>query len=375
MLPSRKMIKGRICCLFNYAPHYNFPLWKEMSQHLPVDFFSGDKLPHNESIRKMRTDLIPGYITEYHAHFIGPFEFSSGWCRLAMHKRYSTFIITPNYLAINQYVFLVLCRLLGKTVYAWTHGLISSRSSKRLLCISRFYFSFVKGILLYGDKARNNMIEYGFSPSKLHTIYNSLDYGLSYSLRFVVIDDLFYPTAVGNRNPVLVFIGRLTHVKKLDLIIDLVLKLKDRSVTVNCVFIGDGPERSHLEAKAAFLDGIYFLGPIYDEALIGKYLANASLCISPGNVGLTAIHCLSFGLPVATNDNFDTQMPEHEAICDWVTGFFFKEDDIDDLTSKTVAWLQSKDREEVRNACYKVIDTKYNPRNQVRIMQSVLSDY
>ena len=52
------------------------------------------------------------------------------------------------------------------------------------------------------------------------------------------------------------------------------------------------------------------------------------------NVGLTAIHSLSFGTPVLTHNNFDNQMPEVQAINEGENGGFFIENDLEDLIKK-----------------------------------------
>lgn len=58
------------------------------------------------------------------------------------------------------------------------------------------------------------------------------------------------------------------------------------------------------------------------------------MCVCPAAVGLTAIHALSYGCPVISNDNVETQMPEFESIVEGETGSLFKENDIEDLVEK-----------------------------------------
>ncbi len=69
---------------------------------------------------------------------------------------------------------------------------------------------------------------------------------------------------------------------------------------------------------------IWLYGACYDEEIIGELIFNAQLCVSPGNVGLTAMHSLVYGTPVITHNNFSNQSPEFEAIIDGKTGSFSK---------------------------------------------------
>jgi glycosyltransferase involved in cell wall biosynthesis len=172
---------------------------------------------------------------------------------------------------------------------------------------------------------------------------------------------------------VLLFIGRLTSIKKLDMILRAQYNLLKKNIKCNLIFIGDGEMKDDLKELATNLNIInrcWFTGALYDEKEISNYLHSADICISPGNVGLTAIHSLSYGLPVITNDNFETQMPEFEAIKQGVTGSFFRENNEKSLTFEIENWLtySLNNRQLIREDCYKVIDEKYNPINQIKIL-------
>ena len=118
----------------------------------------------------------------------------------------------------------------------------------------------------------------------------------------------------------------------------------------------------------------WFYGECYDEILISELIYNADLCVSPGNVGLTVIHSLSFGTPVITHNNFSNQMPEFEAIEQGVTGDFFEENSIESLEQIITKWLSfnPSKTEEMINRCYEIVDIKYNPNYQMSILSNVL---
>ena len=166
--------------------------------------------------------------------------------------------------------------------------------------------------------------------------------------------------------------------KKLDQILKAVKLLKDDGVSYNVTFIGDGVVREQLESLTTELglqDSVWFYGALYDEKKIAEFLYNADLCVSPGNVGLTAMHAMTFGCPVISHNSFPKQMPEFEAIEPGNTGAFFKENDIEDLARAIKQWSDTcDDREAVRKACYKVIDEKYNPHVQIETIKKAINN-
>jgi glycosyltransferase involved in cell wall biosynthesis len=177
----------------------------------------------------------------------------------------------------------------------------------------------------------------------------------------------------GEKN--LIFLGRLTKVKRLDLLLKAVARLREASFLCNVTFIGEGEDRSTLEALALQLgvEDVWFTGETYDDSVLATLIYHADLCVSPGNVGLTAIHCLTFGTPVVTHGDSSHQMPEFEAIHPGATGAFFKNGDPENLALVIGAWFaQGLDREEVRQACYDVVSRRWTPTYQLAQIESAL---
>lgn len=370
------MVYTGLCCIFNYAPHYRMAVYRLMNRRLGASFFFGDRLRSGEQIRKLDYSLLPGFRKELKTRFFGPVEYTSGWLAAAFDRKNKTFIITNSWYALNQWLFLIVCKLLGKKVYVWTHGMRSSvpsgNGSPFTLFLASLYKRFVAGYFLYGDRARANMEVMGYDSAKLHVIYNSLDYEKALKLRMTVPDNP-WPTVFGNCAPVLVFIGRLTPVKHLEMLLEASSLLSARGIQANVAFIGDGPEAERLKMKANGRSDVAFLGAMYDEEQIYSHLYHSALCVSPGNVGLTAIHCLSYGLPVVTHSDFDSQVPECEAIIPGYTGELFRKGDVEDLAAKIASLLTGvQDREKQRANCHKIVDERYNPEYQVDVMEKVI---
>ena len=363
-----------ICCIFNYAPHYRLAVYKLMEDQLNCRFYFGNNV--RATIRKLDYQLFNHPAKELQSMwFFNRIYWISGSVNL-LFKPYKQYILTGETHCLSNWVILALSKITGKQIYVWSHGWYGKETRLQAL-LKKAYFSLTSGVFLYGNYARQLMIKNGMDGSKLHVIYNSLDYEKSLQVRKELCQTSIYQQYFNNGNPVLIFIGRLAPVKKLDMLIQAIYKLKENKRQLNLVVIGDGVEREKLEAMVKDLDltnHVWFYGPSYDEQITGELLYNADLCISPGNVGLTGIHALSYGTPVITHNNFTRQMPEFEAIEDGSTGAFFTEDNNPSLQEKIENWLILYPKKEAAliRACYKRIDEYYNPAFQVQVLKKGL---
>ena len=271
---------------------------------------------------------------------------------------------------------MLLAKLRGQKIYNWDHGWYGRETFVKKW-IKRAYFGLADGGFLYGNYAKDLMIKNGFEANKLHVIHNSLNYDIQLELRKSMKSTEVYSYKFNNTYPVVIFIGRLTHVKRLDLLIKALGYLKEQGCIYNLVFVGDGEERLSLESiveQMGLNEQIWFYGESYDESTNAELVYNADLCVAPGNVGLTAMHSMMFGCPVLTHSDFRWQMPEFEAIRDNVTGAFFVRNDLKSLADAINSWFENNKnlREAVRTACYNEIDYNWNPHKQIKIIKSVI---
>ena len=268
-------------------------------------------------------------------------------------------------------------QLRNKKTILWTHGLYGNESHiKRWLRI--LFYSIGNKYLLYEQRGGELMIKAGFDVSKIFVIYNSLDYELQkkyfedYQKNNIKRKFTFFKNS---KLKTIIYLGRLTSVKKIDLLIKSLNKLNSNIVKFNLLIIGEGPQKSLLKkiSKEGLEKGwIYFYGKTYDESELSKLIYSSDLMVSPGNTGLNAVHALSYGIPVATHNNFNKQMPEAAIIEDQKTGFFFNENDSDDLSFNIELWFSKFNVNTTPVERRGIIDEKYNPEYQVKIILEAL---
>ncbi|MCD8313775.1 MAG: glycosyltransferase [Bacteroidales bacterium] len=369
-------MEGMLCCIFNYAPLYRQAIYREIDREFDTQFCFADEVIDGRGdggIRKMDTSSLRHPVRKIRNKLIsGKHPWRSGILWLALKKKYSAFLITGD-LNWAYLPFLALCRMTGKKVYGWGHGIKTMRRNN--LYNSLFYGS-LDGYFIYGSRGRDRMVELGFPKEDFHVIYNSLVYKL-HPEENEGLESEVYRIHFDNSDPVLIFSGRLTAAKRPDMLLEAVMRLNADGVKCNLIIIGDGSRRQTLEKAAEeweIADRVWFYGTCYDRKKTAALLYNADLCVSPGNVGLMAIHAMQVGTPVVSHGNFETQMPEYEAIVEGKTGALFKEGDIEDLCDVIRQWLRKhrRDREQIRRNCYDVISAHWTAATQIETFKSVL---
>lgn len=342
-----------------------------MDEELKCDFYIGDRV--FSSIKLMDYNELNGLkkILIFKKIYRN-FYWQKGALRLAF-KPYKNYIITGDPYCISTWLVLILNKLLGKKSLLWTHGWYGDETRAKKI-IKKLFFGLSQKVLLYGDYARNLMIKEGFNTNKLVCIYNSMDHVSQLKVRSTLQDSPIYNDFFKNDYPVILYIGRIQKSKKIDLLIDTLYRLNINGVNCNLIIIGDETDECNLHEivlEYQLERNIWFYGPSYDEANLGELIYNARVCASPGNVGLTAMHCMVYGLPVITHNNFSNQGPEFESIEPGVTGDYFIENSVEDLYRKIEYWIKINDNERriTRENCYQKIEDKYNPHKQIDILR------
>ena len=366
---------NKICQIYNIPSHYRAPIYQLIDNSFDSDYYFGFS---KDGIKEMNLNLLKGtiYRVSYN-YFLGCY-YLGGIAFLDVRK-YNSIIAVGEIRNISIWILAIRMFLFHKTkkLYFWSHGMYGKENVIKRMIIKLFYRLPRGGVFLYGYYARELLIQQGISKNKLHVIHNSLDYNKHLEIRSKLSDTDIYLKHFGNNRDTLIFIGRLTKVKRIDLLLKALALLKSKGLIYNLTIVGQGTEFDFLRNLVAELDivsQVWFYGESYDEYINAQLLYSASLCVSPGNVGLTAIHALTFGCPVLTHNDFRWQMPEFEAIKPGVTGDLYIANNIQSLAERIQAWLNiDVPRENIRQACYNEIDLCWNPSYQLNIIKQTLN--
>lgn len=139
-------------------------------------------------------------------------------------------------------------------------------------------------------------VERGISPSKLRIFPRGLDTDL-FDRRHRDAD--FWPGR-GARGKILLYVGRISKEKDLDMLPDVARVLADRGAAVTWAFVGDGPYREELQMR---MPGAIFTGVLTNVDL-GKAYASADLFVFPSTTdtyGNVIVEACAAGLRVVVS--------------------------------------------------------------------------
>jgi len=308
----------------------------------------------------------------------GPIMLQGGLLRLSLRRDLSGIVFTGMPHLPITWIAALLARMTGKRVLFWTHGWRRrDRGLKRL--IRRAFYRIPHGLLLYGHGAKMIGLAEGFRAENLYVIYNSLDYEAQRAARTritlegtnTVRTELF----PGSERPMAICVSRLTELRRLDLMLAAMAIQRDQGRPIDLLLVGEGGERANLE-RVASDEGlsVHFYGACYDENRLAELIGAANVTVSPGAIGLTAMHSMAYGTPVITHDDPFDQGPEFEAIIPGKTGASFRRGDVEDLAQVVGQFTRERwPDDNVRRDCHEMIERLWNPRQQRRVIEHALS--
>jgi glycosyltransferase involved in cell wall biosynthesis len=372
-----------VLIVYHYLSHYRIPIFNLLSQSEEPKYAILSGVKSEIRIKKVDEHFLKisdkdggiKWIKVNNYWFLKYFLFQPAVIKHSFSKQYNTIIYLGNMYYLSTWIGSILAIFTNKKVIFWTHGFIREEKNFQGF-VRRLFYKLADEILVYGQRAKNILVSKGFSENKITVVYNSLDYDAQLKVRNDIFAEKKLEIFKNAELPVFGFIGRLTRQKRIDLLVDVLYKINNGKNKANLLLIGDGDQMDFLKKKVKELNlenYVVFYGACYDEKIIGQLMQLMNVVVSPGEVGLTAIHSLSYGVPVITHNRFDKQMPEYEAIIEGVTGAFFDyENPVENLMVILKVWLFNKSKMQSRLECYKIIDKYYNPYVQKKIFDSVV---
>lgn len=208
-----------------------------------------------------------------------------------------------------------------------------------LLTITRrLFFNLADAHVDYTTDAYEIFGSYGVKKEKIFIIYNSPDTDLLMEAKAKAQS----AAPILPENPFrIIHVGRLVQWKRVDMLLRVTARLKQKYPKAELVVVGSGPQEKELKEMAVSLgiaDSVTFTGAIYNTVELGRYFLASSVYVLAGMGGLSINEAMCFDRPVICSVCDGT---EKELVKDGFNGFYFTEGDEDDLLGKIEKFFAS----------------------------------
>lgn len=259
--------------------HYRVDFYKALSEQTDLDLCLAyyGALPSNAAVLKCK--LLPLKLIN-----IGPLQFTFNLFK--QRNNFDLFIVGFNLLRpINLLLF-----LFSKVPFIWWGIGIGNKSfinSIRVKLISRS-----DGLITYMPKAKQWYIEKGISEDMIAIAGNTVH----------VSDPQMFPDNKKKRK--ILLLGTLNNRKKFEDVFHAFNRILNKiPKNIELCIVGDGDkfiELNNLAQDLKIHDRTTFKGKITDEKGLKEIFKEIIFSVSPGQAGLSILHCFAFGIPFVT---------------------------------------------------------------------------
>jgi len=354
----------RIALFTDQGAHYRFPVFEAIQAATPagssIDFY----IPSNDS-KGLSVSESTGQLKSVsrikNINYKGRIVYQTKAVLAACSSKYDAILLWGTANIFSNWFATFCAKLTGKRVIFWGHGLYGNESPM----IHQFRLVFYRLAdlhFLYGHHGQQ-LVNLALTGSNTSVIYNSLNV------------EKIREHVESCRNVVkgcewdLIFVGRITKIKNMELLLDACEILKSKGYELRVLVVGDGLHREALVRRSAELgiaDWFEWAGACYDDQVLAQYFRKSKFCISPGNIGLMAMHALYNETPVITHSDMIHQMPEAEVISEGLNGFLFDYGSSDSLASALVRAI-AEDEQNMPDSCYSTVAQTYHPLHQAGV--------
>src|SRR5438067_9373089 len=198
-----------------------------------------------------------------------------------------------------------------------------------------WFYGQLDTVFVNSEEYRQSWIKHGFDPAKLKILPRGLDTDLFHPARR---DPAFFEKfGVQNGEVRLLYVGRVSREKDLDVLADAYRRLRDEGLPVQLFVVGHGP---YSEAFAESLPEAFFTGYLRGKQLAMAY-ASADIFVFPSTTdtfGNVIIEAQASGVPVVVPDSGGPK----ELVQDKANGLITKSRDVDDFTRAILALVTDR---------------------------------
>jgi glycosyltransferase involved in cell wall biosynthesis len=219
-----------------------------------------------------------------------------------------------------------------------------------------WFYGQLDTVFINSEEYKQSWIKRGFDPSKLKILPRGLDTELFHPGRR---DSAFFEKFGASNGEVrLLYVGRISREKDLDLLAGAYRRLRKEGLPVQLFVVGHGP---YSEALAKSLPDAFFTGYLSGTELATAY-ASADIFVFPSTTdtfGNVILEAQASGLPVVVSDSGGPK----ELVADKANGLITRSHDVEDFTRAIRALVADRAlRERMANSARDSVTDRSWPR-------------
>ncbi|MDA0754219.1 MAG: glycosyltransferase [Candidatus Marinimicrobia bacterium] len=270
-------------------------------------------------------------------------------------KKNDVIIIEGSIRIISNFIIIFKAWLKGAKLVWWGHYL-SASSKKYKAGIRHKLIKKIPYVLFYTEREVEYFYEEHNRKNNIFYLNNGVDFEniTKYRNQYIAGDI--------KRDIDILFLGRLTYKANIELLLKALLD--KRCKKFNLVLVGAQDEFEYSFFNRLIDDygldnRVLVAYGSANEKDISYYANRSKIFCYPGQVGLSLIHAMGYGLPTVVHGNRKQQMPEFCAFIDKVTGISFKNNDPESLAQALNIAIKVSECETISSNCVKVVESKY----------------
>ena len=353
--------KRKVLFVQPIIPHYRVPFFVELNKIYELHLFAAHNQENKYSfkIRYSKNIRIINLFTWQKNLLKNNFE------------DYDLVVFNVNPKFISTIVALIICKCKSVKTIDYNHR--RSSTSKNVFIVVRNIIVRIltDGRIYYTKKESEDDINSKYmnfiSPINLGYANNSIDTQLISKFRREYLP---------KERSDFIFVGRLTPKSKIELLIK---SLKYSKIFYKVNILGDSGINSeyfnNLASRYNVADRIIWHNFSSNEQQISKLFNKCKCFVYPGEVGLSIIHGLAYGLPSIIHNNEIHHNPEHSAFTNKITGIHFKENDARSLSNTMDKLYNSSDKQLkiYSKNCIKIINQNFSIEKMTNNFHNSLS--
>jgi glycosyltransferase involved in cell wall biosynthesis len=361
---------NRVLIIEAQIKQYRFPFYQGLRTELArsgIELSVGYSDPNPaEASKRDNSDLPPEYGKKVRGYWLfgdkvllQPLLISALRADLVIVDQANKFVL--------NHLLLPLSRLGLKRVAFWGHG---ENFQPEQLRFSEWYrrktLSTVSWWFAYTERTARYLISNGVSPSRITAVDNAVDTSairrdvssISAEHRIALRKHL----GISESARVGIFCGMLDKIKSVPFLLDAAKLIRDRISDFHLILVGGGPDETSIQAAAARVDWIHYMGPQFGKRK-SELLAISDILLMPGKVGLVILDAFAAGLPFLTT-HLTIHCPEIEYLQQGFNGLL-SEPNVSAFANMTASLLQDRESLERLRQGARESGSKYTIENMV----------